>query len=141
VVATLEPETAAKIMQVITQLIARPPCTPPTSDRAKCTSRSEMPPDSIRLPDRMKNGIATSGNLSIETNSCCATTSIGEFVKNWTPSTDARPIEIATGTLSAISSRKVNRIAVVMGPTVQRVRRFNRTVYCWVSISPRLGSR
>src|SRR4051812_39091127 len=54
VVATLEPDTAAKIMQVITQLIASPPCTPPTSERAKCTSRSEMPPASIRLPERDK---------------------------------------------------------------------------------------
>ena len=35
VVATLEPETAAKIMQVITQLIASPPCTPPTNALAR----------------------------------------------------------------------------------------------------------
>jgi hypothetical protein len=32
VVATLEPETAAKIMQVRMQVQARPPCTPPTTD-------------------------------------------------------------------------------------------------------------
>jgi hypothetical protein len=39
VVATLEPDTAAKIMQVSTQVIGRPPCTPPTRLLANSTSR------------------------------------------------------------------------------------------------------
>jgi len=68
VVATELPETAAKIMQVSTQVMGRPPCTPPTSDLAKSTSRREMPPVSIRLPARMKKGMASSGNLSMALN-------------------------------------------------------------------------
>ncbi|CFW44993.1 Uncharacterised protein [Bordetella pertussis] len=63
-VATLEPATAAKIMQVSTQVHARPPCMPPTRLLANSTMRSEIPPASIRLPARMKKGMATSGYLS-----------------------------------------------------------------------------
>ena len=63
VVATDEPETAAKIMQVSTHVMGKPPCTPPTIDLANSTRRREMPPVSIRLPARMKNGMAASGNL------------------------------------------------------------------------------
>ena len=68
VVATLDPETAAKIMQVSTQVIGRPPCTPPTRLLANSTRRRLMPPVSIRLPARMKNGMAASGNLSMAVN-------------------------------------------------------------------------
>ena len=68
VVATDEPDTAAKIMQVSTKVMGRPPCTPPTMLLANSTRRREMPPVSIRLPARMKNGMAASGNLLIEAN-------------------------------------------------------------------------
>jgi len=61
VVAVEEPETAAKIMQATTQAAASPPCVLPTMARATSISRREMPPVSIRLPARMKNGMATSG--------------------------------------------------------------------------------
>ena len=64
VVATLEPATAAKIMQVSTQLMAKPPCTPPTRLLANSTILSDIPPASMRLPARMKNGTATKGYLS-----------------------------------------------------------------------------
>ena len=63
VVATDEPDTAAKIMQVSTQVMGRPPCTPPTIDLANSTKRRDMPPVSIKLPAKMKNGIAANGNL------------------------------------------------------------------------------
>ena len=68
VVATDEPDTAAKIMQVSTQVMGRPPCTPPTMLLANSTSLRDMPPVSIRLPARMKNGMAASGNLLMEEN-------------------------------------------------------------------------
>ena len=55
-------------MQVSTHVAASPPWTPPTMDFANSTRRAEMPPDSIRLPARMKNGIAASGNLLIAEN-------------------------------------------------------------------------
>lgn len=68
VVPTYEPDTAAKIMQVNTQVIGKPPCTPLTKLLANSTKRFQMPPVSIKLPARMKNGIAASGNLLIEEN-------------------------------------------------------------------------
>lgn len=64
VVATLEPATAAKIMQVSTQVQASPPCMPPTRLLANSTMRSDIPPASMRLPARMKKGMATRGYLS-----------------------------------------------------------------------------
>jgi hypothetical protein len=68
VVATEEPETAAKIMQVSTQVMGKPPWMPPTMLLENSMSRREMPPVSIRLPARMKKGIAANGNLLIELN-------------------------------------------------------------------------
>jgi len=53
-------------MQVSTTVIGRPPCTPPTMLRPNSTRRREMPPVSMRLPARMKKGIAASGNLLME---------------------------------------------------------------------------
>ncbi|KAG1266174.1 hypothetical protein G6F65_014098 [Rhizopus arrhizus] len=47
VVATLEPATAAKIMQVKTQVQARPPWMPPTTLLANSTMRSLMSTASI----------------------------------------------------------------------------------------------
>ena len=64
VVATLDPDRAAKTMLVRTQARASPPRTPPTRLLARSTRRVEMPPASMRLPARMKKGIATSGYLS-----------------------------------------------------------------------------
>src|SRR5690606_13938758 len=54
VVATDDPDTAAKIRHVMTQLAAKPPCIPPTSDLAKSTRRFEIPPSSMSLPARIK---------------------------------------------------------------------------------------
>ncbi len=99
VVATELPLIAAKIMQVTTQVAGSPPCTPPTIERANSTRRREMPPTSIRLPARMKNGIAASGNLSSATNNCCAATISGKEVKPAMPMTAAMPIASATGML------------------------------------------
>ena len=68
VVATDEPDTAAKIMQVSTHVMGKPPCTPPTRLLANSTRRREIPPDSMMLPAKIKKGIAASGNLLIELN-------------------------------------------------------------------------
>lgn len=68
VVATDEPETAAKIMQVSTQVMGKPPCTPPTMLFANSTKRREMPPVSIRLPAKIKKGMAANGNLLMALN-------------------------------------------------------------------------
>src|SRR6188768_4231707 len=109
VVATEDPDTAAKIMQVSTQVIGRPPCTPPTMLLANSTSRREMPPVSIRLPARMKKGIAASGNLLMEEN--ISLTEISMLaLEAWMPKMDARPMDTATETVSAKHSTMVEII-------------------------------
>jgi hypothetical protein len=112
VVATLEPDTAAKIMQVSTQVAARPPCTPPTSDLANSTRRAEMPPVSIRLPARMKKGMAASGNLLMAPNISLTMVSRLTLVSQ-APTIEARPMETATEMLSAKHSIIVNSMEVM----------------------------
>ena len=115
VVATLDPDTAAKIMQVSTQVAARPPWTPPTIDFANSTRRAEMPPDSIRLPARMKNGIAASGNLLIAPNISLTIASRLRFACQ-APTRLARPIDTATEMLSAKHSTIVRNMSTASGP-------------------------
>jgi len=114
VVATLEPDTAANIMHVKTQDMARPPCTRPTMDFARSTKRCEMPPAAIKLPARIKNGIAISGNLSIPINICCGTSNNGRRVKNSMPIIEASTIEIAIGTPKVKSTISDSPITIFM---------------------------
>src|SRR6478735_11817089 len=100
VVATDEPDTAAKIMQVSTQVMGRPPWMPPTMLLANSTRRREMPPVSIRLPARMKKGMAASGNLLIELNISLTEMSM-LALEAWMPRIAERPIETATEMVSA----------------------------------------
>src|SRR5437764_13752521 len=100
VVATDEPETAAKIMQVSTQVMGSPACTLPRMLLANSTSRREMPPVSIRLPARMKKGMAASGNLLIELNISLTEISMLALV-TWIPRMAESPMDTATETLSA----------------------------------------
>src|SRR5574343_1760083 len=100
VVATDEPETAAKIMQVRTQVMGRRPCVPTTMLLANSTRRREMPPVSIRLPARMKNGMAARGNLLIEENiSLTEMSMLGLAI--WMPTIADSPIDTATEMVSA----------------------------------------
>ena len=110
VVATEDPDTAAKIMQVSTQVMGRPPWMPPTMLLENSISRREMPPVSIRLPARMKNGIAASGNLLIELNISLTEMSMLALA-SWMPRMDDRPIETATETVSAKHSNIVMSMA------------------------------
>jgi hypothetical protein len=109
VVATLEPDTAAKIMQVSTQVMGKPPCTPPTILLANSTKRREMPPVSIKLPARIKNGIAANGNLFNELNISLTEMSI-LTLPICIPRIAAKPIETATDTVS----RKHSNIVISM---------------------------
>src|SRR4051794_30413914 len=134
VVATLEPETAAKIMQVSTQVAANPPCTPPTTDFANSTSRREIPPVSIRLPARMKKGIAASGNLLIE--AYISLTEISILMSEiQIPTSAATPIDTAT----EIESAKQRHIVIRIVRDMTRLCLLP-PYYCAVSSSLRLGS-
>ena len=68
VVATPEPEMAAKNMDVTTTTIPKPPVNEPTKALANRTNRVAIPPFSINVPAKMKNGIAINGNESIDVN-------------------------------------------------------------------------
>ncbi len=59
--ATADPDMPAKIMLPITLTCARPPRIRPTRRLATANIRSVVPPTFIRLPARMKNGIASRG--------------------------------------------------------------------------------
>ena len=60
--ATAEPDMPANSMLPSTFTCANPPCTRPTSSLATSKIRSVVPPTFIRLPARMKKGMASSGN-------------------------------------------------------------------------------
>ena len=100
----------------------------PTMDFAKSTSRTEMPPDSIRLPDRIKNGTAISGKLSMEVTSFCATTSNGASPNKVTLPIKTAVMATATGTLKANSISMNVRIlpAIRCYPSVGSVRAARR---------------
>ena len=55
---------APKNMQAMTVTTARPPVQWPTSESKNRTSLRDRPPPSIRAPDRIKKGMAISGNES-----------------------------------------------------------------------------
>ena len=59
-VAGEEPETAANSMQAITPAIASPPRRWPTQATAKLIIRLATPPVVMKVPARMKYGIASS---------------------------------------------------------------------------------
>ena len=62
--AAVEPEMPEKRISATTTTIASPPRTFPTIAIARSTMRSEIPPDSISAPARMKSGMASSTNES-----------------------------------------------------------------------------
>ena len=109
VVATDEPETAAKIMQVSTQVMGRPPCTPPTRLLAKSTRRRLIPPVSMRLPARMKKGMAASGNLSMAVNISLGASTRRSGSNSAMPSMPAPPMDTAIEMLRAKPSIMVTR--------------------------------
>ena len=63
-VAGDEPERAAKNMDATTVTIPTLPVTHPTTASAKSRILRDMPPDFIRLPASIKNGIAIRGKES-----------------------------------------------------------------------------
>jgi hypothetical protein len=63
--AVAEPEMAPNIMQVSTLTYDSPPVKWPTRAAAKSISRRAIPPSPIKMPARMKNGMASSGKLAM----------------------------------------------------------------------------
>ena len=69
--ALAEPEMPPKIILATTLTTPRPPRTQPTIDWVKSIIRRVTPPEFIRLPARMKKGIAISTKLLMPENIFC----------------------------------------------------------------------
>ena len=64
-VAGPDPLTAPQKVATATVATPRPPVMEPTRTSIRATMREAMPARSIMYPARMKNGMASSGNLAI----------------------------------------------------------------------------
>src|SRR4051812_43733893 len=115
-------------MQVSTQVIGRPPCTPPTMLLANSTRRREMPPVSIMLPARIKKGIAASGNLLIELKISFASSSMLALAMEM-PAMLANPID------TAIDIEKAKHTSIVTSMVVDMV-----AAFCVSCVSGQVGS-
>ena len=74
-VAGDDPETAEKNMQASTEAIASPPGKWPTRALAKAIMRRATPPVVMKVPARIKNGIASSGYTCMVWKNLCASDS------------------------------------------------------------------
>ena len=81
-VAGPEPEMAPKKQATITATMAMPPRRWPTQSSANATRRLEMPALAMMLPDRTKNGIASSRNFAMPLYTLVGTTVRGELLKS-----------------------------------------------------------
>src|SRR5690554_3516640 len=124
-VAGLEPEMAPKNMLDDTAVMPRPPVKRPTSRLAKLTMRWDSPPTLIRLPVRMKNGIAISENLSSPANRRSMTMASG----TWLPVPMAvmtepdRAMKIGAPRISS-TTRRIRKDVTMASPDLFDVGRF-----------------
>jgi len=112
--AAADPEIDPNIMQVSTLTYPSPPRHQPTAADAKSISRRAIPPSPIKYPDRIKNGIASSGKLSTPpairwaTIYDDSTLPMASTVRN-----DAAPMQIAIGTfISSSAAKLITRIRI-----------------------------
>src|SRR5690554_3041470 len=124
-VAGLEPEMAPKNMLELTAVMLRPPVKRPTKRLAKCTMRCDSPPTLIRLPVRMKNGMAMSENLSRPANRRSMTMASG----TWLPVPMAvmtepdRAMKIGAPRISS-TTRRIRKVVTMASPDLFEVGRF-----------------
>jgi hypothetical protein len=115
VVAGHDPDIAAKIMEAPIETIARPPVKREKKRLTNCTNFFESPPAVMRLPARIKNGIAMRGKELMPLNMVWATMTKGVFMPMTMASTAAKPRLTPIGTPMIISRKKLkNRIEVVL---------------------------
>ena len=113
-VATVDPDIAAKNIDATILTIASPPVACPISALPNCTSRFEIPPASINVPAKMKNGIAISGKESTAVNCRCRITVRGISEPSQIASNPESPTAIAIGTPATKSTASVmKRIPII----------------------------
>ncbi len=109
--ASAAPDTPAKIIDASTATWASPPRTWPTTARANVKIRAVMPPVFIRLPARMKNGIASSVNdVDAEYIRCAIAPSICVSPKPMKNPSAVKPIAMAMGRPARIKSTRTAKI-------------------------------
>jgi hypothetical protein len=114
VVAGLEPDIAAKIVDARIDTMAKPPVIRPTTRLAKFTNRFEIPPWVIRFPARIKKGIAISGKESMPENIVWALIMSGTVLPNARVIRTDNPRQIAIGTPIIRSIKKLMKRAAVI---------------------------
>ena len=113
-VAGPEPEMAPKKQATITATMAMPPRRWPTQSSANATRRLEMPALAMMLPDRTKNGIASSRNFAMPLYTLVGTTVRGELLKSRAKMEDM-PRLTAMGIFSSSITKKLpNRIKLII---------------------------
>ncbi len=114
VVAGLEPEMAAKIIDAKMATMDRPPVILPTRSMEKSTSRLEMPPVLMMLPARTKKGIAISGNESTPLNRVWVPMMRGVLLASMMAAIEAKPRQTAMGTpMSRAKAKEAKRMVVI----------------------------
>jgi hypothetical protein len=102
-------------MEAPMETIARPPVKREKKMFTNWTSFLDRPPAVIRLPARMKKGIAMRGKEFMPENIVCATMTRGVFIPITMASTAAKPRLTPIGTPIARSPKKLrNKIEVVL---------------------------
>ncbi|MNI23012.1 hypothetical protein D3C73_765810 [compost metagenome] len=109
--ATGEPDTPPNSVQATTLDMPKPPRTCPTSDLAKLTMRSAMPPYSINSPVKMKKGMARNENAFMPEVICWNATASGRS-STMIAVMDDKPMAKATGTPITKKPMNVNESSV-----------------------------
>jgi hypothetical protein len=114
-VAGLEPEIAAKNIQVTIATSAKPPVIEPTILFARLINRRDIPPPSIKEPAIIKKGIAIKGKDDTAVNIRWATTKRGISLITASVITEAKPNTTAIGNPQADSTAKLPKRIPPMG--------------------------
>jgi hypothetical protein len=113
-----EPETPAKIIDAITEIIPKLPLINPKHAPEKSTILREMPPLSINLPASINNGIAMMGQESKAVNIRWGTNTIGKVPsprrEKLEPSPRAKAIGIPSKRRIKMDKNKTSTIFVLL---------------------------
>ena len=116
VVATVEPDTAPKSVQVATEVMASPPGRRPTMTLARRIRRRVRPPSPMMLPASMNSGSASREKELAPANMRCTSTSREKPSKSIMPP-DTAPMMKAMGRPRNRSAKKIIRAATIMRPS------------------------
>jgi hypothetical protein len=104
-------------MQVAVETSASPPVIKPKMEFATLISFLAMPPEDIKVPERIKKGIANRGKEFNPVKEFCVSITIGISGKAASVTMHAAPMDIPMGTPKAISRNiKPNNTTISISP-------------------------